>query len=95
MKKNAYMYMGLNHYSADIVLKILSALGLEICCMFSIIALQTTFSMKANNMKSDQTIWAHIIGVAPIMHMRNKNSNIQWRLRKVVKVIYHTIRNCS
>ena len=67
------MYMGLNHYSADIfVLKIVSALGLDICCMFSIIALQTTFSMKANNLNSDQTIWAHIIGVTPITHVRNK-----------------------
>ena len=33
--------------------------------------------------------------VAPIMHMRNKNSNIQGRSPNVVKVIFHAIRNCS
>ena len=39
-----------------------------------------------------------IIGVAPIKqvtHMRNKNSNNQGRSPNVVKVIFHTIRNCS
>ena len=35
------------------------------------------------------------IGVAPIKHMLNKNSNIQGRSPNVVKVIYHTLRNCS
>ena len=28
-------------------------------------------------------------------HMGNKNSNIQGRSSNIVKVIYHTIRNCS
>ena len=27
--------------------------------------------------------------------MRNKNSNIQGRSLKVIKVIFHSIRNCS
>ena len=39
-----------------------------------------------------------IIGVAPnyaVTHVRNKNSNIQRRSPNVVKVIFHTIRNCS
>ena len=38
-----------------------------------------------------------LIGVAPIthvMHVRNKNSNIQGSLN-VIKVIFHTIKNCS
>ena len=37
------------------------------------------------------------IGVAPfaVTHVRNKNSNIQGKSPNVVKVIYHTIRNCS
>ena len=38
------------------------------------------------------------IGVAPITqvkHMRNKNSNIQGRSLNVIKVIFHTKRNCS
>ena len=30
-----------------------------------------------------------------VMLMRNKNSNIQGRSTNVVKVIFHTIRNCS
>ena len=29
------------------------------------------------------------------MHVCNKNSNIQGRSPNVVKVIFHTIRNCS
>ena len=39
-----------------------------------------------------------VIGIAPIMqfmHMRNKLSNIQGRSPSVVKVIFHTKRNCS
>ena len=35
------------------------------------------------------------IGVAPFTHVRNKNSHIQRRSPNVVKVIFHTIRNCS
>ena len=38
------------------------------------------------------------IGVAPITqvrHMRNENSNIQGRSLNVIKVIFHSIRNCS
>ena len=35
------------------------------------------------------------IGIAPITHMRNKNSNIQGRSLNVVKGIFNTIRNCS
>ena len=38
------------------------------------------------------------IGVAPIMqytHERNKNSNTQGSSPYVVKVIIHTLRNCS
>ena len=35
------------------------------------------------------------IGVAPITHMGNKNSNIKGRSPYVVKVISHIIRNCS
>ena len=35
------------------------------------------------------------IGVAPITHVGNKNSNIQGRSPNVVKVIFHTIRNGS
>ena len=42
---------------------------------------------------------ATIIGVAPITqvtHVRNKkNSNTQWSSPNVVKVIFHTLRNCS
>ena len=37
-------------------------------------------------------------GVAPITqvtHMHNKKSNIQGRSLNVIKVIFHTIRNCS
>ena len=30
-----------------------------------------------------------------VTHMGNKNSNIQGRSPNVVKVIFHTIRNCS
>ena len=30
-----------------------------------------------------------------VTHVRNKNSNIQGRSPYVVKVIFHTIRNCS
>ena len=30
-----------------------------------------------------------------VTHMRNKNSNIQGRSPNVVKMIFHTIRNCS
>ena len=30
-----------------------------------------------------------------VTHVRNKNSNIQGRLPNVVKVIFHTERNCS
>ena len=30
-----------------------------------------------------------------VTHVHNKNSNIQGRLPNVVKVIFHTIRNCS
>ena len=29
-----------------------------------------------------------------VTHVHNKNSNIQGRSSKVVKVIFHTIRNC-
>ena len=39
-----------------------------------------------------------LFGVAPIMqvtHVRNINSNIQGRSLKVLKVIFHSIRNCS
>ena len=38
------------------------------------------------------------IGIAPITqvtHVRNKNSNIQGRSLYVIKVIFHTIKNCS
>ena len=38
------------------------------------------------------------IGVVPIMqytHVRNKNSNTQGSSPNVVKVIFHTLRNCS
>ena len=35
------------------------------------------------------------IGVAPIRHLLNKNSSFQGRLHNVVKVIFHTKRNCS
>ena len=38
------------------------------------------------------------IGVAPITHVthvRDKNSNIQGRSLNVIKVIFHTIRDCS
>ena len=38
------------------------------------------------------------IGVAPITqctHVCSKNSHIQGRSHNVVKVIYHTIKNCS
>ena len=38
------------------------------------------------------------IGIAPITqvtHMHNKNSNIQGRSPNVIKVLFHTIRNCS
>ena len=38
---------------------------------------------------------ATAIGVAPITHVRNKNSIIQGRSPNVVKVIFHTIRNYS
>ena len=37
-------------------------------------------------------------GVAPItqvIHVRNRNSNIQVRPHNVIKVFLHTIRNCS
>ena len=30
-----------------------------------------------------------------VTHLRNKNSNIQGRSPYVVKVIFHTIKNCS
>ena len=30
-----------------------------------------------------------------VTHVQNKNSNIQGRSPNVVKVIFHTIRNCS
>ena len=42
-------------------------------------------------------IIAQCIGVAPIMqeHIKNTCSNIQGRSPNVVKVIFHTIRNCS
>ena len=30
-----------------------------------------------------------------VIHVRNKNSNIQGRSPNVVKVIFHTVRNCS
>ena len=30
-----------------------------------------------------------------VTHVRNKNSNIQWRSHNVLKVILHVIRNCS
>ena len=43
------------------------------------------------------TIELHI-GIAPITqytHMRNKNSNTQGSSPNVVKVIFHTLRNCS
>ena len=30
-----------------------------------------------------------------VTHIRNKNSNFQGRSPNVVKVIFHTIRNCS
>ena len=39
-----------------------------------------------------------LIGVAPFTqptHVRDKNSNIQGRSPNVVKVIFHTLRNCS
>ena len=39
-----------------------------------------------------------IIGVAPITqvrHVHNKISNIQGRSLNVIKVIFHTMRNCS
>ena len=38
------------------------------------------------------------IGVAPITqytHVRNKNSNTQGSSPNVVKVVFHTLRNCS
>ena len=38
------------------------------------------------------------IGVAPItqvMHVQNKNCIIQGRLFNAIKVIFHTIKNCS
>ena len=38
------------------------------------------------------------ISVAPItqvMHVRNKNSNIQGRSLNAIKMIFHSIRNCS
>ena len=37
----------------------------------------------------------YTIGVAPITLLRNKNSIIQVKSPYVVKVIFHTIRNCS
>ena len=40
----------------------------------------------------------NLIGIAPIRqvtHVRNKNSNIQGRSLNVIKVIFHTISNCS
>ena len=36
----------------------------------------------------------HNVGVAPITHARNKSSYIQGRSPNVVKVSFHTIRNC-
>ena len=33
--------------------------------------------------------------IAQVMHVGNKNSNIQGRSLNVIKVIFHTIRNCS
>ena len=38
------------------------------------------------------------IGVAPVMQytqVHNKKSNTQWSSPNVVKVIFHTLRNCS
>ena len=46
----------------------------------------------------DLVIQTKYIGVGPItqyMHMHNKNSNTQGSSPNVVKVIFHTLRNCS
>ena len=48
--------------------------------------------------KMDNPFLIVVIGVAPIMqykHVRNKNSNPQGSLLNVVKVIFHTLTNCS
>ena len=39
--------------------------------------------------------FCHINVIGVVTHLRNKNSNIQGRPPNVVKVIFHTIKNCS
>ena len=52
--------------------------------------------------KTQDTRISHVtifsIGVAPIaqvLHVRNKNSDIQGKSLHVLNVIFHTLRNCS
>ena len=57
------------------------------------------FKKKIISQKSIKTChymyFMYTLGVAPITHVRNEISNIQGRSSNVVKVIFHTIRNCS
>ena len=50
---------------------------------------------EKQNFINAQQCETSIIGIAPIMHVPNKNSNIQGRSPNVVKVIFYNIRNCS
>ena len=52
-------------------------------------------TIKHEKLPSMQRAYKDYIGVAPITHVRNKNSNTQGSSPNVVKVISHTTRNCS
>ena len=73
-----------------------------------VLCIQTVSDLHADPVGMPKLLLAFIVDVCPHMHhthwrsshyavthVRNKNSNIHGRSHNVVKVIYHTIRNCS
>ena len=48
-----------------------------------------------DTLRADSSIYIGVTPFTQVTHARNKNSNIQGRSLKVIKVIFHTIRNCS
>ena len=76
----------------------------SMCCQLAPEIVSGTASEKSseyernfsNHQPVSDSMWN--IGVAPITqvtHVRYKNSNIQGRSFNVIKVIFHTMRNCS
>ena len=66
------------------------AFTLSLVCITMVLFKEHAFNNKVSDYTS-HWLSSHYA----VTHMCNKNSHIQGRLPNVVKVIFHTIRNCS